>query len=181
MTSENGKLMATAAGAAVAGAALAVAAMKLTEKMSTGSGEPPRAPHVSYLRNNEDEFGDSKPSLHRTNSETLLFPHNHEERMRRRIATRFTIEEENNTPRQSVTVRVPATSANVGPGCTSNIEYVELLFVCLYLVVVVVVDLLISQRCCLLLFLDLLLYYRRLSWHCRRLVDGSNGLTCRQV
>lgn len=115
-TSENGKLIATAAGAAVAGAALAVVAMKLTEK-SNPSGEPPRSQHKSYLRN-DDEF--EKPSLHRTSSETLLFPYNHEEKMRRRIATRFTIEEENNTPRQSVTVRVPATSANVGPGCTSK-------------------------------------------------------------
>lgn len=36
--------------------------------------------------------------------------------MRRRIAARVSVEEENMTPRQSVTVRVPATSANVGPG-----------------------------------------------------------------
>lgn len=36
--------------------------------------------------------------------------------MRRRIATRVSVEEENSTPRTSVTVRVPATSANVGPG-----------------------------------------------------------------
>jgi hypothetical protein len=121
MTSDNGKLIATAASAAVAGAALAVVAMKLTEQQSK-SGEAPRGRNVSYLRN-DDEF--EKPPLNRTSSnETLLLPHNHEERMRRRIATRFTIEEENNTPRESVTVRVPATSANVGPGCTSKIEHV---------------------------------------------------------
>ena len=36
--------------------------------------------------------------------------------MRRRIAARMTIEEENSQPRQSVTVRVPASSANCGPG-----------------------------------------------------------------
>ena len=53
-----------------------------------------------------------------SSAETVLFPHNHEEKMRRRIATRYTIEEENNLGRDSVTVRVPATSANVGPGCT---------------------------------------------------------------
>jgi homoserine kinase len=47
----------------------------------------------------------------------ILFPHNHEEKMRRRIAQRVSVEEENKTPRNSVTVRVPATSANVGPGC----------------------------------------------------------------
>jgi hypothetical protein len=143
-TSDTGKLMATAAGAAVAGAALAVVAMKLTEK--SNPGEPPQTPRVSYLRN-DDEF--EKPSMHRSSSETLLFPYNHEEKMRRRIATRFTIEEENNTPRQSVTVRVPATSANVGPGCTLNIEYVvsELsswlfiyLFVCLFVCLFVLGD-----------------------------------------
>jgi hypothetical protein len=70
-------------------------------------------------------------NLERRDSENLLFPHNHEEKMRRRIATRYTIEEENNTPRQSVTVRVPATSANVGPGC----KYILLLLL-LFLVVV---------------------------------------------
>mmetsp|Transcript_49777 Transcript_49777/g.56372 ORF Transcript_49777/g.56372 Transcript_49777/m.56372 type:complete len:476 (+) Transcript_49777:217-1644(+) len=54
--------------------------------------------------------------MRRESSEALLLPHNHEEKMRRRIATRYTIEEENNQGRDSVTVRVPATSANVGPG-----------------------------------------------------------------
>jgi len=47
----------------------------------------------------------------------ILFPYNHEEKMRRRIAARVAVEEDNMTPRNSVTVRVPATSANVGPGC----------------------------------------------------------------
>jgi hypothetical protein len=56
-------------------------------------------------------------NMRRDSSEAMLFPHNHEEKMRRRIATRYTIEEENNLGRDSVTVRVPATSANVGPGC----------------------------------------------------------------
>jgi len=46
----------------------------------------------------------------------ILFPYNHEEKMRRRIAARVAVEEDNMTPRNSVTVRVPATSANVGPG-----------------------------------------------------------------
>jgi len=36
--------------------------------------------------------------------------------MRRRIAARVAVEEDNQIPRRSVTVRVPATSANVGPG-----------------------------------------------------------------
>jgi hypothetical protein len=47
----------------------------------------------------------------------VLFPHNHEEKMRRQIAARAAVEEENVMPRRSVTVRVPATSANMGPGC----------------------------------------------------------------
>ena len=46
----------------------------------------------------------------------VLMPHSHEERMRRRIATRISVEEENSVPRKSVTVRVPASSANCGPG-----------------------------------------------------------------
>jgi len=36
--------------------------------------------------------------------------------MRRRIAARMAVEDENSQPRQSVTVRVPASSANCGPG-----------------------------------------------------------------
>lgn len=50
------------------------------------------------------------------NDTTVLLPHSHEERMRRRIASRIAVEDENSQPRQSVTVRVPATSANCGPG-----------------------------------------------------------------
>merc|ERR1719343_1594425 len=46
----------------------------------------------------------------------VLMPHSHEERMRRRIAARMAVEDENSQPRQSVTVRVPASSANCGPG-----------------------------------------------------------------
>lgn len=36
--------------------------------------------------------------------------------MRRRIAARVAVDEENRVSRKSVTVRVPATSANMGPG-----------------------------------------------------------------
>ena len=66
--------------------------------------------------------GPNNSSMRRDSSEAMLFPHNHEEKMRRRIATRYTIEEENNLGRDSVTVRVPATSANVGPGCKCEIN-----------------------------------------------------------
>lgn len=51
-----------------------------------------------------------------TSDTTILMPHSHEERMRRRIAARMAVEDENSQPRQSVTVRVPASSANCGPG-----------------------------------------------------------------
>ena len=40
-------------------------------------------------------------------------------KMRRRIATRLSVEEANRALRKTVTVRVPATSVNVGPGCES--------------------------------------------------------------
>lgn len=125
----NGKLIVTAVGAAAAGAVLAVAAMTIMDGKrkssltdSISSGRPKRS---SYIMNEPDNSlnesftdGQSATTMVRTDSKTLLFPHNHEEKMRRRIATRYTIEEENYLPRESVTVRVPATSANVGPGCT---------------------------------------------------------------
>jgi hypothetical protein len=113
MSSQDSKLLATAVGAAAAGAALAVMAMKMTEAKDSDSKPMYRA--RSILMN---EPTDPTPSLKRQDSGNLIFPHNHEEKMRRRIATRYQIEDENSSPRESVTVRVPATSANVGPGCT---------------------------------------------------------------
>lgn len=108
----NTKLFITAVGAAVAGAALAVGIIKTKEKKRDQydhRSQTKRRPTV--IMNEQSE------SLERTQSEaSLIFPHNYEEKMRRRVATRYTIEEENNTPRDSVTVRVPATSANIGPG-----------------------------------------------------------------
>jgi hypothetical protein len=105
MTPENGKLIATAVGAAVAGAAIAVATMKLIEK-------PKEEVTLGRRRSKPYIFDDPMEDV-----ETIVFPHNHEEKMRRRIAARVAVEEDNLTPRNSVTVRVPATSANVGPGC----------------------------------------------------------------
>ena len=112
--------MATAVGAAAVGAALAVMAMKMTE--SANSKRHEHDPY-EYTRWHKpavlmNEPTDCRPSIQRQDSGNLLFPHNHEEKMRRRIATRYQIEDENSAPRDSVTVRVPATSANVGPGCT---------------------------------------------------------------
>jgi homoserine kinase len=134
---DNGKLIATAVGAAAAGAGLAVLAMKMVESKTNKKPHEYRPSSQHYGRDlpnvimNDPSMlmtdpsersgsitGAGPPGLSRNDSEQLLFPHNHEEKMRRRIATRYTIEEENNLPRNSVTVRVPATSANVGPGCT---------------------------------------------------------------
>lgn len=114
MSSQDSKLLATAVGAAAAGAALAVMAMKMTE--TKPKFDPyTRWPKPAVLINDPTE---KRPNpLQRQDSGNLLFPHNHEEKMRRRIATRYQIEDENSAPRESVTVRVPATSANVGPGC----------------------------------------------------------------
>jgi hypothetical protein len=134
---DNGKLIATAIGAAAAGAGLAVLAMKMIESKSAAAmvDDYPNKraiehrPHYNIRNDNSMLItdpsersgsitaGTAPPGLNRNDSEQMLFPHNHEEKMRRRIATRYTIEEENNLPRTSVTVRVPATSANVGPGC----------------------------------------------------------------
>jgi len=117
MSDSNAKLIATAVGSALTGAALGVAAMKLMEskkqkddpqkEVNTISDRPVRRSFIY-----EDPITESYES-----SNTTLFPHNHEEKMRRRIAARAAVEEDNLTPRSSVTVRVPATSANVGPGC----------------------------------------------------------------
>jgi hypothetical protein len=102
---ETTKLVATAIGAAVAGAAIGIAAMKLSEPKPKLAYHTPRIATVVF----EDKMDVSEKEL--------LMPHNHEEKMRRKIAARALVEEDNFHPRDSVTVRVPATSANMGPGC----------------------------------------------------------------
>ena len=152
-SSSDGKLLATAMGAATAGAALAVMAMRMIESSNNNHNNPsgnnggggnestnnllayhtdenrPIRPSV-IMNDPSDLVGDGSSSsigaigaIKRESSEAMLFPHNHEAKMRRRIATRYTIEEENNLGRDSVTVRVPATSANVGPGCKQHANY----------------------------------------------------------
>jgi homoserine kinase len=105
------ELIATAVAAATAGAAIAYAAIKSQEKKVTATYKTlnNRMSMNSLIVNDSS----SDPRL----QSDILFPHNHEEKMKRRIAQRVSVEEENKTPRNSVTVRVPATSANVGPGC----------------------------------------------------------------
>lgn len=119
MSQDSNKLIYTALGAAAAGAALAIGIMKLTEKTeSKKGGYDPADSRYYHTPVFMREADDPRDNLSRHDSQaSLVLPHNHEEKMRRRVATRYSIEEENNTPRDSVTVRVPATSANVGPGC----------------------------------------------------------------
>jgi homoserine kinase len=104
-------IVATALAAATAGAAITYTAMKSTRKED----------EVGALRKGRTSKNaliyDSVVVDKSADTREILFPHNHEEKMKRRIAARVSVEEENMTPRQSVTVRVPATSANVGPGC----------------------------------------------------------------
>jgi homoserine kinase len=110
MSSGNQKdtLIATAIAAAAAGAAVAYAAIKATDKKKSDAAYMPKVSRPGSMI-----FDQSDPRM----QGDIIFPHNHEEKMRRRIAQRVSVEEENRTPRKSVTVRVPATSANVGPGC----------------------------------------------------------------
>lgn len=108
-SNDTSTLVLTALGAAMAGAALGVAAVKFTEARAPPAKEKlkyhiPQRQHSLIFAQDESESG-------------ILLPHNHEEKMRRTIAARALVEEDNFHPRDSVTVRVPATSANMGPGC----------------------------------------------------------------
>lgn len=97
----------TAVGAALGGAVVSFAAFKYIEQRK------------ELIKHRAALVRASKPSFSmgsEQRSESIIFPHNHEEKMRRRIAARVAVEEDNLTPRNSVTVRVPATSANLGPG-----------------------------------------------------------------
>jgi hypothetical protein len=110
MSSDNNssKLLMTAIGAALGGAVVSFAAFKYIEQRK------------ELIKHRAALVRASKPSFSMSSeqrSESVIFPHNHEEKMRRRIAARVAVEEDNLTPRNSVTVRVPATSANLGPGC----------------------------------------------------------------
>lgn len=117
-TSSNNKetLVATAIAAAAAGAAIAFTAIKANEKKNEHKSNA-LDPSEGRGRRNSLIYESGSLSADQRADSGILFPHNHEEKMRRRIAARVSVEEENMTPRQSVTVRVPATSANVGPGC----------------------------------------------------------------
>ncbi|KAL7558236.1 hypothetical protein ACA910_016115 [Epithemia clementina (nom. ined.)] len=126
-SSDNTKLVVTAVGAALAGASISLAISQFlfgkrrrsdhdhnhgydrsTFYNPSSTRSLMRESRTSYI------FEDGKGEAAGSNS--IVFPHNHEEKMRRLVAARAAIEEDNSLPRQSVTVRVPATSANMGPG-----------------------------------------------------------------
>jgi len=117
-SSDKSLITAVAAGSAVLGATLAVAAMKLMDSSSKDKSET-----YKISTNQETKFTSSfqarNPSIIFNDQihEPILLPHNHEEKMKRRIAQRVAVEQENSLPRKSVTVKVPATTANMGPGC----------------------------------------------------------------
>ena len=128
MGSDNNssKLLVTAVAAALGGAIVSFAAFKYIEKRK----------ELIKLRAALDRA--SRPSFSMSSeqrSESVIFPHNHEEKMRRRIAARVAVEEDNLTPRNSVTVRVPATSANLGPGCEFTMPSIKFcnMFLCSFL------------------------------------------------
>ena len=114
-SNDNVKLATTALLAAAAGAGLSYfISSRREERRERSPSIQNLNSRTSFIFQDPDyDMGQSKSS---TNDTAVLMPHSHEERMRRRIAARMTIEDENSQPRQSVTVRVPATSANCGPG-----------------------------------------------------------------
>ena len=57
-----------------------------------------------------------QPTKDNGNDTTVLLPHQHEARMEQKVKMRESIASENAVARNLVTVRVPATSANLGPG-----------------------------------------------------------------
>jgi len=91
-----------------------------TETLTAEQQGSSDVPHIHVIKRSAADVSDARDAVVIENgiqreSSVLLFPHNHEEKMSRRIQ-RASVEEENLNPRDSVTVRVPATSANVGPG-----------------------------------------------------------------
>ena len=114
---DTSKLVLTAVGAALTGAAIAMAAMRYT--VVSKKKDEYLQYHVPQSQRNSVIFSrDESENGGGGGQQAILFPHNHEEKMRRTIAARALVEEDNFHPRDSVTVRVPATSANMGPGCT---------------------------------------------------------------
>jgi hypothetical protein len=127
--SNTNKLIVTAIGAAMAGAALTFGitvyannrkkdrTLAYYEKSLNINNNNNKPSTTTYIYE-DGSCGALDTSNSGTSKQTVILPHNHEERMRRIIAARASVEDDNAIPRRSVTVRVPATSANMGPGCT---------------------------------------------------------------
>jgi len=129
MNNDNTKLAATALVASGFGAALSYLLFQRQQNKDRPRSNsmtfhtPSDAPatignsRTSFIfQDPEYDINSGERSKSVSDNTTILMPHSHEERMRRRIAARMAVEDENSTPRQSVTVRVPASSANCGPG-----------------------------------------------------------------
>ena len=134
-TTSDTKLILTAVGAAVAGAALCYTAISYQQQKSKTKEEEEeekRLRMMQMMRNSRPSFIMDDPTHDPSLKDgSVIFPFNHEEKMRRRIAARVAVEEDNMTPRRSVTVRVPATSANMGPGCEYFLKFMLLFVYCL--------------------------------------------------
>lgn len=123
LSDNNSKLAVTAIAAGGIGAALSYFLLQRKSSSSGSSSKSSLSSDQQYsniksrtsfiFQDPEYDIGASTASASDT---AVLMPHSHEERMRRRIAARMAVEDENSQPRQSVTVRVPASSANCGPG-----------------------------------------------------------------
>jgi homoserine kinase len=118
---DDNKLLVTAVAAAAAGAAMAVAAMKISSRKERSTYNPYSPYSNPRMHPNPSSFIFDDPERENMTEaskrgSTVLMPHQYEEKMKKRIAARVAVEDENRAPRNSVTVRVPATSANVGPG-----------------------------------------------------------------
>lgn len=112
-SNQNTKLIITAASSAIAGGLAAIALMKMCSTTKKSNSTVPPYRDESRQRHSIQFVEDPDQS----DSQRILYPFNHEEKMRQKIAARQAVEEDNSLPRNSVTVRVPATSANMGPGC----------------------------------------------------------------
>jgi len=126
-SNDNTKLATTAILAGSLGAAISYYLLQKKLKSSSTNNNYSSSTDIRHPLNSKTSFIFQDPEYDigydinssiksESNDTTVLMPHSHEERMRRRIAARMAVEDENSQPRQSVTVRVPASSANCGPG-----------------------------------------------------------------
>lgn len=121
MSSSDNKLALATTALVAGGVGAAVSYYLVQRKGPTGAASQSQSIERLNSRTSfifqDPEYDMGGASTHATTNDTaVLLPHSHEERMRRRIASRIAVEDENLQSRQSVTVRVPATSANCGPG-----------------------------------------------------------------